>query len=230
MHPGVDTFDDQLRETVWYLLLDTTLVTVTILDMNVNVAFRSLIGNLWPVFGFMGMPGTDNVASTTGMTTGIILIGAQILGLGSRDVCILDQLIFKIFVAGATDIDMGLPSVGATINAIVTTIQSAFVFVILVLICLEVGDRHVMLVILIKLDAKFEFGLHNHIGDIFGCVRIILEDHKHIATATALTEIQIFIASTMIALSLAVKILKLLNGHDLYIRQQALGRSCGSEE
>ena len=62
-------------------------------------------------------------------------------------------------------------------------------------------------------------------GDIvyrIGSIGTVLGEGKHIATTPTLAEIQIFIASTMIALSLVVKILKLLNGHDLYIRQQAL--------
>ena len=72
------------------------------------------------------MPGKEEVASATGMTTanGLILTRRWLAGL---DFSRLEHSLVKILVASTGIIDMVLSFICSTINKIVTTIQSAAV-------------------------------------------------------------------------------------------------------
>jgi len=78
----------------------------------------------------MGMPGIEEVASTTGMGSAPCLIAVP-AGLAGIDLYRLEHLSVKIGFACAGDIEMFLLRICSTINIIVTTIESASIFVII---------------------------------------------------------------------------------------------------
>lgn len=77
----------------------------------------------------MGMPGIEEITSTSGMGTAPCLITAP-AGLAGIDLYRLEHLGVKIVFARAGDIEMFLLRICSTINIIVTTIESASIFVI----------------------------------------------------------------------------------------------------
>ena len=138
LHPGVDAVVE-LGEAVWLYFCESALVAVAIMLMHGNVACSL-------VLRFMVMPGKDKVASATGMTTAIGLIGSQILWFAGSDLCRTEHLPTEIIVASAADIDMGLFLVGTAKNAIVTAVESATVCSVLMLLFFLIeGDGCVFL-------------------------------------------------------------------------------------
>ena len=75
----------------------------------------------------MGMPGIEEITSTTGMGTAPCLITAP-AGLAGTDLYRLEHPGVKIGFACAGDIEMFLLRICSTINIIVTTIESALIF------------------------------------------------------------------------------------------------------
>ena len=108
-----------LFKVVSLFLNESTLVLTTRMDMPVLV-FRL-------VLRFMGMPGIEEITSTTGMGTAPCLITAP-AGLAGTDLYRLEHLRVKIVFACAGDIEMFLLRICSTINIIVTTIESALIF------------------------------------------------------------------------------------------------------
>jgi hypothetical protein len=78
----------------------------------------------------MGMPGIEEVTSTSGMGTAPCLIAVP-AGLAGTDLYRLEHPGVKIGFACAGDIEMFLLRIGSTIDIIVTTVEAALIFVII---------------------------------------------------------------------------------------------------
>ena len=124
-----DVVTEALVEFMVLYLEKSALVAVAKMLMRRNIACS-------PVRGLMGMPGKDEVAPAASMTAAHRLVIFQGLGLAGDDIGVLQYPLAEIGVAGATNVDMVLAGIGSTVYPIVTAVESASPFIILMLLFL----------------------------------------------------------------------------------------------
>ena len=231
-HPRVGTFVIKLGEFVRLFHLYPALVGVTITDVFLNVAVRILVVDDRSELRLVGMPAEDEIALAAAMTTAPGLVFFQVLRLGGGDVHLAQHLLVEIQVAGTADIDMGLFCVCPAIAPIVATVKTAFIilFIVFFRLLIEDGWRVFLATFLERLAIPCSpVRSYFDIGNVFRRVGGVLRKGKHIAASSALTEVQIGIVSTVIAISLVGNFFLIIKGNDFYLRHHALC-SCRANE